>query len=401
MACDTCFHVYVGSEIGLIKGVDVSKKIFYNLNEIQRDQRKQEINCMCWRNEEESEIYLGLSNQTVKLFDTMDYDYSIKLKLDSGSGKIVGIAKYDDNLLTCVESGIINVWNEKNNEKMIEINAGPNLCRMATNPFKSGIIASGGQENDLKIWDLQKSKKPIFHAKNVRDNFLDLRVPVWVLNMKFFPDSEKIVTTTGHHQIRVYDPSSKQRRPVIDMEFDSYPIGALSLTNQEHQILVGNTQGRMALIDLRKKAMVHVYKGFAGSIRDIQFDPVHSQVYSCGLDRFLRIHDLDTHELKTKMYLKSGLNALLCHSEAYNALRSKDKSSTQNTEYVEDTQDSDNEIWDNMEVVSNKKQKISSNKNSKLKRKSKHNASAEFNSKVKKKKKTKDVKSSFEKSCKN
>ena len=32
-------------------------------------------------------------------------------------------------------------------------------------------------------------------------DWLDLRVPIWVRDIAFIPDSDKIVTCTGHHQV--------------------------------------------------------------------------------------------------------------------------------------------------------------------------------------------------------
>lgn len=98
----------------------------------------------------------------------------------------------------------------------------------------------------------------------------------------------------------MYDPKA-QKRPVIDMEFERYPLMSLSLAHNENQVIVGTSRGRMGLIDLRKKLLVHVFKGFAGSIRCVQCHPSLPLVASCGLDRFLRIHDLYKHKLVKKV----------------------------------------------------------------------------------------------------
>ena len=43
------------------------------------------------------------------------------------------------------------------------------------------------------------------------------------------------------------------------------------------------------------------FKDVSGSIRSIQCHPTHSVVASCGLDRFLRVHDLNTKKLVYKV----------------------------------------------------------------------------------------------------
>lgn len=70
------------------------------------------------------------------------------------------------------------------------------------------------------------------------------------------------------------------------------------------------------MIDLRtynsKNATANAikkYKSFQGTIKSIQINDKH--VATCGLDRFLRVHDYETSVLASKVYLKSRLNCLL------------------------------------------------------------------------------------------
>lgn len=40
---------------------------------------------------------------------------------------------------------------------------------MRQDPAHPHIVATGGKENALKVWDLQGSEEPVFRAKNVSD----------------------------------------------------------------------------------------------------------------------------------------------------------------------------------------------------------------------------------------
>lgn len=44
---------------------------------------------------------------------------------------------------------------------------GPGVCRMRQDPAHPHVVATGGKENALKVWDLQGSEEPVFRAKNV------------------------------------------------------------------------------------------------------------------------------------------------------------------------------------------------------------------------------------------
>ncbi|XP_070344136.1 WD repeat-containing protein 74 isoform X3 [Equus asinus] len=219
-------------------------------------------------------------------------------------------------LITCVDSGILRVWHDNDKEAssdpLLELRVGPGVCRMRQDPAHPHVVATGGKENALKVWDLQGSEEPVFRAKNVRNDWLDLRVPIWDQDIQFLPESQKLVTCTGYHQVRVYDPASPQRRPVLEATYGEYPLTAMTLTPGGNSVIVGNTHGQLAEIDLRQGRLLGCLKGLAGSVRGLQCHPSKPLLASCGLDRILRVHRIrNPRGLEHKVYLKSQLNCLL------------------------------------------------------------------------------------------
>ncbi|XP_059875061.1 WD repeat-containing protein 74 isoform X3 [Delphinus delphis] len=196
--------------------------------------------------------------------------------------------------------------------RLLELRVGPGVCRMRQDPARPHMVATGGKENALKVWDLQGSEEPVFRAKNVRNDWLDLRVPIWDQDIQFLPESQKLVTCTGYHQVRVYDPASPQRRPVLEATYGEYPLTAMTLTPGGNSVIVGNTHGQLAEIDLRQGRLLVCLKGLAGSVRGLQCHPSKPLLASCGLDRVLRVHRIrNPRGLDHKVYLKSQLNCLL------------------------------------------------------------------------------------------
>ncbi|KAH7942436.1 hypothetical protein HPB49_024088 [Dermacentor silvarum] len=336
------YHVFVGAETGLLKGVNTEKRVFANLNSLQEVSKNNEITCLRWKDSSESEIYAGLRSQTVKTYCPNSGVCKDVFEVKGGEGPIKGLGVVNSNLVTCVSSGLLRVW-AQDGSTQAETEVGADVYRMRQHPRKEGIVATGGKENELKLWDLENLQEPVFTAKNVKNDFLDLRVPVWVTDMGFMNDSEKIIAITGHHQVRVYDPSSRQRRPVVDFEFDEYPLTCLSLTPRPEQVVVGNSHGRVGLLDIRRKGMVHVYKGVAGSIRAVCCHPSLPLVASCGLDRFVRVHDLHSRLLITKLYLKSRLNCLLMRTDFTVEDEEENKDKEEAT--------ADDDLWEEMEEV--------------------------------------------------
>lgn len=68
------------------------------------------------------------------------------------------------------------------------------------------------------------------------------------------------------------------------------------------QIIVGTGKGKMNLVDLRKPAKVlNTYKGFVGGVTGIACSTVEPYIISVSLDRYLRIHHINTKQLLKKV----------------------------------------------------------------------------------------------------
>ncbi|KAI5100140.1 WD repeat-containing protein 74 isoform X2 [Silurus meridionalis] len=341
--------VWVGTETGILKGVCVSRKQVYNFCEMRSLTRDEEICTITWGDEHETEVLIGSVNGRVKTFSTEKGIFTESRECaDLTHGRFTGIAVTDRSLITCVESGLLKVWPEAGKET-VEINVGGGVCRMKQNQSEHHRVATGGKENPLKVWDLQRPDTPIFIAKNVANDWLDLRVPVWVRDIAFLTHSNKIITCTGHHQVRVYDPSC-QRRPVLESKFGEVPLTALSVPSGENSVVVGNTHGQIAILDLRKGLVRGCMKGVAGSVRGLQCHPSLPLVASCGLDRFLRIHNLQDRTIMHKVYMKSRLNCVLLSSKDLQCVTDEDKQ-------LEEIKTEVDEVWDAMETVTEKSNK--------------------------------------------
>ncbi|XP_075043723.1 WD repeat-containing protein 74 [Mixophyes fleayi] len=347
MAAPARNHVWVGTETGILKGINLVTKQATNYTEVSSLNRGQEVNVMCFGDPQETEVLLGCQDGTVKVFNTEKSKFTEIHECRGGDGVFRGLGVLDNALITCVESGLLKVWKEGACENL-ELQVGHGVEKMRLCNAQRHKVGTGGKENDLKIWDLQRPEEPIFRAKNLRNDWLDLRVPVWIRDLDFIPESDKVVTCTSYYQVRIYDPSSPQRRPVLEVMFGENPLTALSITPDGRSVVVGNSQGNMGVIDFRKGRLLCALKGSAGSVRSIQCHKSMPVVASCGLDRFMRLHSLTDKELLHKVYLKSRLNCLL--------LTSRDKWEEEETllPAQEVKEEEEDEVWNTMETVSDK-----------------------------------------------
>lgn len=67
----------------------------------------------------------------------------------------------------------------------------------------------------------------------------------------------------------------------------------------------------MQLLDLKANKCLKTFTSFTGSVTSIVCDPMEPFVTSASLDRFIRVHNLETKELVHKIYMKQNLTKLL------------------------------------------------------------------------------------------
>lgn len=200
--------------------------------------------------------------------------------------------------LVGLENGLVSLWDCSENKRSLDYQTGQHLSCVRPCSSDPTLFATGGKENDLKIWKLDgESKVPIFKAKNV-PHVLELRVPVWVQDATFLPQTTDIVAvSTRYGHVRVYDTKVDNRnRPVINMEFCDHPLMSIASTRNDRQVIVGSAQGKVGLVDIRnyaKEKLVHLFLGFNGSVRNIVADENTPYFVSCSLDRFLYLHNLN------------------------------------------------------------------------------------------------------------
>ena len=132
----------------------------------------------------------------------------------------------------------------------------------------------------------------------MKNDFLNLRVPVWITAIDFFnDDNNRVAVGSANHIVRVYDRREK-RRPVYETDWHEHPVTALTLKPSNHSLLVGNSAGHMSEIDLRNGKHLGAFKGSAGSIRSIVCHKTQPYVGVCGLDRVFKLYDANRKIVK-------------------------------------------------------------------------------------------------------
>ncbi|KAI8618263.1 WD40-repeat-containing domain protein [Chytriomyces sp. MP71] len=200
------------------------------------------------------------------------------------------------------------------------------LTTMKVFPQNPHYLATAGIERELCLWKATTEGKldSVWKAKNVPNNYLDMRMPVHVTDIAFVPVQAvgdavvpaRICISTLFKHFRAYDISGGKRQPVVSVEAGEMPLKRVAVSPDGVQAVVTDTTGTTVQLLTETGARVGAYKGFAGAVTAIALvdDPANDGtplLVTAGMDRFLRIYERDgKRRLLHKVYLKHRLHAL-------------------------------------------------------------------------------------------
>ncbi|CAM9370017.1 unnamed protein product [Phaeothamnion confervicola] len=186
----------------------------------------------------------------------------------------------------------------------------------------AGQLAVGGRENDVKVYDLT-TRQCVWRAKNLPHDSLDLAPPVWMTVVQPLASAgdgslNRLVTCTAYGHLRIYDTRAG-RRPAHSVDAAQHRITAMALSADASEAIVGDAAGELLSLDLRTLRRRRRYAGPAGSIRSISVHPT-LPVFACaGLDRMLRVYDIESGVPRGQAYLKQRLTHVLVTDEGAKA----------------------------------------------------------------------------------
>ncbi|KAG0085595.1 WD repeat-containing protein 74 [Podila epicladia] len=416
---------YTGDEQGLIKAVTITELPPVKVKRRKRNaepveppakpvptvetwgvpDREKAIQLLCW-DHDKKHLVVARKNGVIQLVDPKDgapvTEFKQTLaKVDKVDTIFVGLFANSESIITCTNTGILTIQSIQNRSKSSTLSVGKDICRMRVHPREHHVVATAGKEQELTIWDLsvllkdpetlkkgkgkKESKAPlvdkngapykskeilangqIFKAKNVKNDHLDLRVPVWNTDLQFLNqfDITRIAVGTRHHQIRVYDTKGA-RRPAVDAEVGTMPVVALANGKDASEVVFSDTVTNVYSVDTLTGAILGQYKGFTGVATALaSFTPFEdsttTHLVTVALDRCLRVHEMDkTRKLLHKVYLKQRMTAVVVGEfTPYEAPEDEDETglSTRKTSGGSDDEN-DDDLWESMGKLEDKKLK--------------------------------------------
>lgn len=261
------------------------------------------------------ELIIGRANKFIKVYDASAGAFTSSVEMLDAP--IVGAGRFENRLVAGIGTGRIQILAH---DAPTVLETGDHLSTLTQCAQDARLVATGGKDrqNAVKVWDLE-ALKCVFQAKNVANDFLQLEVPVWETAVRFADDGTangaQLLTCSRHGYIRRYD-TRVQRRPVSEYRNEKEPIAYNCLATFGDQLFVGTSTGIVRSFDQRRlKVVQHTYKGFAGSISDVGVDETGAFVYSASLDRYVRVHGVESTALMYQCYVKSKATKVLLRTK--------------------------------------------------------------------------------------
>ncbi|EJD53025.1 hypothetical protein AURDEDRAFT_142097 [Auricularia subglabra TFB-10046 SS5] len=174
-------------------------------------------------------------------------------------------------------------------------------------------FASGGEEVELSVWDLERSftaedapprsalkkrkQDELLHpaetwrAKNVPYDSLNLRVPVQISSLTFLGNDHELLTGTSFGAVRRYDTRAA-RKPVANWTNVIAKEGSIRRVERgvsEHDVFVSDERGQLFALDIRNGKQLYSYKGIGGTVSSFAMDGTQ-HILSASMDHYARLH---------------------------------------------------------------------------------------------------------------
>lgn len=278
-------------------------------------------------------VVAARANGTISLYEINDTYDLINTATDGlvddskDKDRFVGLIFVSGYIFAASEQGritIIDPESIRDNLSVASCSLKAPLSAFVGHPTQRGVFAYGGKENDVKIVRLFKESpfedvKPeqLFQGKNVKNDKLDLRVPIWITNIVFIntdKDTEhswNFITTTGYGQVRKYD-TSHGRKPIMDKKLSDKPLKQVALTSNDSEVICSDTNATTALFHVEKGTLLAKYKGSVGAVQGLHsYIADDEQLLVTGaLDRYVRVFDINTREQVAKVFVGSKVTSV-------------------------------------------------------------------------------------------
>jgi WD40 repeat protein/serine/threonine protein kinase len=153
-----------------------------------------------------------------------------------------------------------------------------------------GHLATSSGDGKVKLWDVTRLDKEYLDGKPAPRHTLDALVPGPSLNMAFSPDGKRLATGGEKNLIKIWDVQTGnvlQRLP--GHRGDVY---AVAFSRDGRWIASGSEDSTVKVWDGRSGELIHTFRGHTGIVTSVTFGPDDRRLISGSRDHTVKVWDL-------------------------------------------------------------------------------------------------------------
>lgn len=175
---------------------------------------------------------------------------------------------------------------------------------------RGNCIASGGDDRQIKLWDLDLPSVKLLTALKETES---------VSGLSFSPDGHNLYSCSRNCALRQWDLLALKPRPLSNRKTQHDDVLTALALSRDGKILATGSKDRtikLWFLDSGDRGKPLTLKGYGSEITSIVISPDGQLLASAGLERNIRLRSLTTGKLLRSLNNESGAFALAINSNA-------------------------------------------------------------------------------------
>ncbi|KAL3319111.1 WD repeat-containing protein 74 [Cichlidogyrus casuarinus] len=222
---------------GILKGYDTTSRTLIPLTPV----KDQIITSVSWHYPSQYDILFGTKTGGIYNYSLLNQKYERFSNLDDSLSKssVINVHTKNKHILSVQSCG--NFLCSSGQSVSKHLLSGP----ISVVQYWDNLLATGGQNNNLKLYDIEKPDTCIFSAKNCKNDTLQLAVPVCICSISYVPDYHGKLILVGSltGEVQLFDIRCGQRKPVLRTQWRcSLKYGKVRVGAGTHGAMITDTQ---------------------------------------------------------------------------------------------------------------------------------------------------------------
>ena len=193
-------------------------------------------------------------------------------------------------LVTGEGNGALQVWDAGTGREVGTLGTHDQDIRGVVFSRDGGHLASSSGDGEVKLWDATRLDKEYLDGKPAPRHTLPARVPGPSVNVAFSPDGKRLATGGEKNLVKVWDvQTGKVLQTLPGHRGDVYTV---AFSHDGRWIASGSEDSTVKVWDGRSGELVRTFRGHTGIVTSVAFSPDGRRLISGSRDHTVKVWDV-------------------------------------------------------------------------------------------------------------